>query len=241
MIQKTKGIVLHYIKYSETSIIATIYTEKYGRQSYLIKGIRSKKSTIKANILQPLYLLEMEVYYKSNRDLQSIKEIRNAYIFSTVPYDLRKSAISLFIAEVLFKTIREQEENAGLFNFLFHNIQLLDLKTEGVPNFHLSFLLQLSKHLGFYPTNNYSEDCLYFDLLNGVFVAVKPIHSYYLNPELSKYFSKVLQYSINQQYEIDLNYSQRISLLEKIMEYYYLHNEGLTTIKSLDILKDVFH
>ena len=241
MIQKTRGIVLHFIKYSETSVIATIYTEKFGRQSFLIKGVRGKKSNIKANILQPLYLLEMEVYNKPNRDLQSIKEVRNAFVFSSIPHDIRKSSISLFIAEILYKTIREQEANAGLFDFLYHNIQLLDLKTEGIPNFHLYFLLQLSKYLGFYPTNNYSLDKTYFDLQNGYFVASKPVHSYYVNPETSQNLSKILLFSDNQHAEVTLSYNQRITLLDKIVDYYYLHIEGLTNIKSLAILKEVFH
>ncbi|MGE0089035.1 MAG: DNA repair protein RecO [Bacteroidales bacterium] len=241
MIQKTRGIVLHFIKYSETSVIATIYTEKFGRQSFLIKGVRGKKSNIKANVLQPLYLLDMEVYNKPNRDLQSIKEVRNAFVFSSIPHDIRKSSISLFIAEILYKTIREQEPNAGLFDFLYHNIQLLDIKTDGIPDFHLYFLLQLSKYLGFYPTNNYSETETFFDLLNGNFVALKPMHSYFINPELSYCFSKLIQYQGIQQQEIKLSYNQRINLLEKIVEYYYLHNDGLKNIKSLVVLRDVFH
>ncbi len=241
MIQKTRGIVLHHIKYSETSVIATIYTEKFGRQSFLIKGVRGKKSSIKATILQSLFLLDMEVYFKPNRDLQTVKEIRNAFVFSTIPHDLKKSSIALFIAEILYKTIREQESNLELFDYLFHNIQLLDLKTEGIPNYHLYFLLQLTKYLGFYPTNNYSDTDTYFDLQNGNFVEIKPIHSYFVNPELSQILSQILKYSDNQHAEVSLSYNQRITLLDKIVDYYYLHIEGLKNIKSLAILKEVFH
>ncbi|OFX85305.1 MAG: DNA repair protein RecO [Bacteroidetes bacterium GWF2_33_16] len=241
MIQNTRGIVLHFIKYSETSVIATIYTEKFGRQSFLIKGVRGKKSNIKANILQPLFLLDMEVYYKPMRDLQSVKEVRNAFVFSTVPYDLRKSSIALFIAEILYKTIREQEANSELFEYLYHTIQMLDLKEEGISTFHLYFLLQLTKYLGFYPTNNYTETESYFDLKNGSFVSSKPMHPYYINPILSEYFSKILPYSENQHSEIKFNYQQREVILDKIVDYYCLHNEGLKSVKSLAVLKEVFH
>lgn len=241
MIQKTRGIVLHHIKYSETSVIATIYTEKFGRQSFLIKGVRSKKATVKANILQPLFLLDLEVYYKSSRDLQSVKEVRNAFVFSTIPYDLRKSSVALFIAEILYKTIREQEANYELFEYLFHTIQMLDLKQDGISNFHLYFLIQLTKYLGFFPANSCSEINSYFDLQNGSFVAIKPMHNLYLKPELSEILSNILPFSENQHAELVINYIQRTNLLEKIIDYYCLHNEGLTNVKSLAVLKEVFH
>jgi DNA repair protein RecO (recombination protein O) len=241
MIQKTRGIVLHHIKYSETSVIATIYTEKFGRQSFLIKGVRSKKATVKANILQPLFLLDLEVYYKPTRDLQSVKEVRNAFVFSAIPYDLRKSSIALFIAEILYKTIREQESNSELFDYLYHTIQMLDLKPDGISNFHLYFLIQLTRYLGFYPANNYSETNPYFDLQNGSFVAIKPMHNSYLNPELSEILSNILPFSENQHAEMTINYIQRTNLLDKIIDYYCIHNEGLTNVKSLAVLKDVFH
>lgn len=241
MIQKTRGIVLHHIKYSETSVIATIYTEKFGRQSFLIRGVRSKKASVKANILQPLFLLDLEVYYKPTRDLQSVKEVRNAFVFSTIPYDLRKSSIALFIAEILYKTIREQEANYELFEYLYHTIQMLDLKPDSISNFHLYFLIQLTKYLGFYPANSYSEINPYFDLQNGRFVVIKPMHNSYLNPELSVILSKILPFSENQHAEITINYTQRTNLLDKIIDYYCIHNEGLTNVKSLAVLKDVFH
>lgn len=241
MIIKTRGIVLHHIKYSETSVIVTVFTENYGRQSFLIKGVRSKKSKIKANILQPLFLLDMEIYYKTNRDLQSVKEIQNAFIFNSIPYDLRKSSIAIFIAEILYKTIREQEANKELFDFLYHTIQYLDIKDKGISNFHIYFLIQLTRYLGFYPGNTYlGKDC-YFDLKNGSFVQIKPVHPFYMNTEYSKLFSTMIPFSTSQNENEILSYAQRIGLLEKILEYYYLHNEGVSNIKSLSVLKEVFH
>ncbi|HAN18266.1 MAG: DNA repair protein RecO [Bacteroidetes bacterium GWC2_33_15] len=241
MIIKTRGIVLHHIKYSETSVIVTVFTENYGRQSFLIKGVRSKKSKIKANILQPLFLLDMEIYYKANRDLQSVKEIQNAFIFSSIPYDLRKSSIAIFIAEILYKTIREQEANKELFDFLYHTIQYLDIKDKGISNFHIYFLIQLTRYLGFYPGNTYLEKDCYFDLKNGSFVQIKPVHPFYMNTEYSKLFSTMIPFSTSQNENEILSYTQRMGLLEKILEYYYLHNEGVSNIKSLSVLKEVFH
>ena len=241
MLYKTRGIVLHHIKYSETSVIVTIYTESFGRQSYIINGVRSKKAKIKANILQPLFLLDMEVYHKTKRDLQRVKEIQNAFIFSTLPYDIRKSTLAIFIAEILYKTIQEQESNTELFEYLFNSIQVLDLKEAGISNFHIYFLIHLTKFLGFFPNNNYSETNCYFDLKAGSFVQIKPMHMFCLDLNQSNYLNQLLKFSDNQHENLKLTYKERIFLLEKVVDYYSLHNEGISNIKSLSVLKEVFH
>ncbi len=241
MLYKTRGIVLNHIKYSETSVIATIYTESFGRQSYIINGVRSKKAKIKANIFQPLFLLNMEVYHKPKRDLQRLKEIQNAFVFSALPYDLRKSTLAIFIAEILYKTIQEQEPNHELFEYLFNSIQLLDLKEKGLSGFHIYFLIHLTKYLGFFPNNNHSETNCYFDLKAGSFMQIKPMYPFCLDKNQSVIFNKMLKFSEDQHEDCKMGYKERIQLLEKILEYYVLHIEGVKSIKSLDVFKEVFH
>jgi len=241
MLFKTRGIVLHHIKYSETSVIVTIYTEVFGRQSYLINGVRSKKAKIKANILQPLFLLNMEVYHKPKRELQRVKEVQNDFIFNSLPYDIRKSTLAIFIAEILSKTIQEQEPNTELFNYLYNSIQVLDLKGKGISNFHLYFLIHLTKYLGFFPENNYSSFNCFFDLKAGGFVQIKPMHLFFLNKSESKVLSEMLEFSDNQHENVNINHKDRMEILEKILDYYSLHNDGVSNIKSLSVLKEVFH
>lgn len=241
MLYKTRGIVLNHIKYSETSIIVTIYTERFGRQAYIINGVRSKKAKIKANIFQSLFLLDMEVYHKPKNDLQRVKEIQNAVVFNSLPYDIRKSTLAIFIAEILYKTIQEQEPNPELFEYLFNTIQLLDLKENGISNFHIYFLIHFTKYLGFYPHNNYSEANCYFDLKAGGFKQIKPMHFSFMDKEQSLIFSKMLSFSEDQHENLKIDYQHRIYILEKVLEYYTLHHEGVTKIKSLDVLKEVFH
>ncbi len=241
MLHKTRGIVFNYIKYSESSLIVTIYTEKFGRQAYMVNGVRGKKSRNKANIFQSLFLLDMEVYFKPNRDLQRAKEIQNAHIFTSLPYDIKKSTLAIFISEILYKTIQEEEPNQELFEYLFTSIQMLDIKDKGLSNFHIYFLTHLSKYLGFFPGNNYSETYCYFDLMAGSFMQLKPMHKSFLDKTQSAIFSKMLQFSDNQHADIKMNYKERIILLEKILEFYTLHSEGLSNIKSLNVLKEVFN
>jgi DNA repair protein RecO (recombination protein O) len=241
MLYKTRGIVLHYIKYSETSVIVTIYTERFGRQSYIINGVRSKKAKIKANILQPLFLLDMEVYYKPKRDLQRVKEVQNAVIFTSLPYDIRKSTLAIFIAEIIYKAIQEQESNPDLFEYLYNSVQILDLKELGLSVFHIYFLIQLTKHLGFFPNNNYSEEKCFFDLKAGAFVQIKPFHTSFLDKEQSLILSQLMNFSTDQHENLKVKYKERSEMLEKIIEYYRLHNTGISEIKSMSVLKEVFH
>lgn len=241
MLYKTRGIVLNHIKYSETSIIVTIYTERFGRQAYIINGVRSKKAKIKANLFQALFLLDMEVYFKPKNELQRVKEIQNAFVFTSLPYDIKKSTLALFIAEILYKTIQEQEPNPELFEFLYNTIKLLDLKETGLSNFHIYFLTHFTKYLGFFPGNNYSETNCYFDLKAGRFMQIKPMHLFYLDKNLSSIFSQILRFSDRQHENLKIDYLDRIQLLEKLLEYYALHNEGVSRIKSLEVLKEVFH
>lgn len=241
MLHKTRGIVLHHIKYSESSIIAYIYTEGFGRQAYLVNRVRGKKKAFKANIFQPLFLLELDVYYKPKRDLQRIKEFRIFLTFKTIPYDVIKSSIVLFLAEILYRTLREEESNPTLFDFLINAIQLFDNSTKGILNFHILFLLQFTKFLGFFPINNFSLINRYLDLKNGTFVTSKPFHPYYLEKDLSQIFSQMLNKKLHEFNSVIFPAGKRGLILEKILEYYQLHIEGLGTVKSLKVLREVFH
>jgi DNA repair protein RecO (recombination protein O) len=240
MLHKTRGIALHSIKYGETSIIAHVYTEEFGRQSYMVKGAYRKKTSVSASLFYPLNLLEMEVYFKPGSNLQKIKEAQNNPIYKLIPFDPQKKAIVVFLSEVLYRTLREEESSPRLFNFIFNSLQILDLKTKIVSNFHLVFLFQLSKFIGFYPLNNYSESEQVFDLLNGRFVSEAPIHGHFIHIDESKLFASLINKGFDDLDSIKLSREMRQYLLEKLVEYYRLHIENMGNIKSLQVLKEVF-
>ncbi|PIZ05346.1 MAG: DNA repair protein RecO, partial [Flavobacteriales bacterium CG_4_10_14_0_8_um_filter_32_5] len=127
MLHTTKGIVIHQFKYGEKSVIAKIYTEKFGLQSYIINGVRSKKSTNKFAYLQPLSLVEINAYHKENKGLQHLKSIKLDIPFQYIPFDVYKGSIAFFVAEVIYKTIKEEEANSELFDFLYNSVQVLDV------------------------------------------------------------------------------------------------------------------
>lgn len=238
MTYTTRGIVLHYIKYSETSVIVRIYTELFGLQSYIINGVRNNKAKIKINALQPLSLLEMVVHHRSKNGLQRIREASNSP-FISIPYNSIKCSLALFLTELLYKSIREEEANAGLFGFLFHSIQILDITTDNCANFHLLFMIKLSKFLGFYPNGKYSKSTSFFDLREGVFDKKQPEHPDYMPPSLCIYLNQLFHYSYNDLNKIKIPSEHRKELLHSLIEYYVLHLSGMKSIKSHKVLETV--
>jgi DNA repair protein RecO (recombination protein O) len=239
MLHTTRGIVLHTLNYTDTSIIARVYTERFGLQAYMINGARGKKSKIRANIFQPLALVDMVVYHKEKSSLQRISEIRNSHPFITIPFNMVKTSIVMFLNEVLYKSIREEEPNERLFGFLYHSVQILDLETDNCSNFHLCFLVQLSKYMGFFPQGKAEEQTSYFDLQEGTFTLKEPLHPYYLDPSLSLALSQLTECDYGSASSVALSNAERRELLSKLILYYELHLSSLREINSHRILEDV--
>lgn len=240
MIEKTLGIVLKQIKYGETSIIAHLYTRRWGRIAILVPGARTSSKNRKAYLFQPLTILEMEVYYKAHRELQKIKEVRNHSPFMHLTGDPVKSSVVIFLAEILNKALREEEPNEELFDFLDSHIQFLDLTDQGVANFHIYFLLRLSRHLGFNPEIPPVQDNLWFDLIHGTFATSAPLHDSFLTPELSALLIRFLSVQASGLASIEIDRNTRVELLEGILRFYYRHMEGLGEIKSHTVLHALF-
>lgn len=237
---KTRGIVFHHIKYSDTSLIATIYTETSGRKSFLIKGIYRPKSLIKPGFFQPLTLLRLEISLSAKRDLQRIKEISPSPVMANLYSNVNKQAMVFFIAEVLYKTVREEEPNKALFEFLDHSIQYLDASENDIANFHLIFLTQLSRYLGFFPFDNYSELDNVFDALNGSFVPEIANSEYSYGKRISAKFHSLINLNFENSHTLSLNRVERVELLEILLELYRLHLHGHLNIQSLQVLKELF-
>ena len=243
MLTTTKGIVLHHFKYGEKSVIAKVYTEDFGLQSYILNGVRNKKSKNKAVYLQPLSLVEINAAHKEKKGLERVKNIQLDYPFNTIPFDIGKSSIAFFVAEVLYKSIKEEESNAFLFDFLYHSIKMLDLAEDGYANFHLLFLANLTKHLGFYPQKpiSLSSSKVYFDLQEGCFVNLQPFHNAFVEPPISRLFFDVFGTNFDAMERLKLTHKQRKMLLSTLLNYYSLHLSNFDNLKTLDILEEVLN
>jgi DNA repair protein RecO (recombination protein O) len=243
MLHSTKGIVFHSLKYSETSIIVKIYTELFGLQSYLIKGVRNSKSKIKPGLFQSMTLLDLVVYHKEQQSLQSVKEVHLAVPFKTIPFDIRKSSVTLFINELIYKAIREEESNPDLFGFVWNTFLLLDETEESVTFFHILFSLRLMHHLGIFPQNNYSARFRVFNMREGLFQPNIPGHPYYLDPGNSLLFHNLLATCDGRDamncVSAKIKPETRDQMLETILVYYQLHLPGFKGLQSHHILHDV--
>ncbi len=239
MLHKTRGIVFKTTDYSESSVIVQVFTEKFGLQSYMISGAKKPRAKMGYNMLQPLHLLDMIVYHKNTGNVQRIKELKNTPVLKTIPYDIIKSSIALFLNEVLYKAVKQQTADENLFDFVFNAIEWLDHQTEGLANFHLLFLIQLSRYIGFYPDRYLVGEADYFDMKNGVFCRYKPNSILYLSPPHTANFARLLLCNFENIHQLKLTNEERRYLIQKILEYYAMHVEGFGNIRSHDVLEEV--
>lgn len=240
MLHSTRGIFLHKIDYSESSLIVKIYTEKFGLQSYLLKGAKRKKKQNSINILQHLALLDMEVYHRPKSNLQKIKEYKLHKPFFSIPYRIQKSTIALFINELIMKTLGGEEAAPELFRFFYNKVDLLDRTDGSVADFHLNFMAEYSRLLGFFPLGNYSDATPYFDMAEGVFAGQIPGHPHYLEKNDSKAFSELINHVNSNSHQALLSKNHRDRLLLKMIEYYRLHNSDMDEMKTLPVLRNLF-
>jgi DNA repair protein RecO (recombination protein O) len=238
MYHKTKGIVLHTVKFSETSVISKIYTEKLGLVSYIIKGVRSEKSKSKAALLQPLTLLDMEVSHRENKQLQFIKEFRRSVNYQSIPFDTLKSAIALFMLEVISKSIREHEQNYEMFDFIYEALQSLDRAPAPNPDFHLLFITHFTRHLGFMPHENYSAENCYFEMTEGVFSSQRNNFNT-LDEHSSRLLNNILKTNLLGGTTLKITRNERKQMLGNMIQYYQLHLENFS-LRSPDILEEIF-
>lgn len=240
MLYKTSGIVLHTTKYSETSLIVKIISPDLGVKTYMVNGVRSKKAKFKANIFQPLALVDMVVSNNEKAGLQRISEISILYPYTDIPYNIIKSSIALFLNEILYKAIREEHHpDENMFEFIKNSLQLLDLKFDSCSNFHVFFMIQLSRYLGFFPEGQYSSSTPLFDIQEGRFTGKLPIHSYYLESSLSMLLNEFILAEYNTIQELKLDKQQRKQLLQALILFYQLHISSFSEINSLEVLEQV--
>ena len=239
MLHKTRGIVLKTTSYSESSVIVQIFTEKFGIQSYLINGVKKARAKISMNMLQPLHLVDMVVYHKANGNIQRVSELRPSPVFSSIPYDLTKRTIAMFLNEVLYKSIRQQMTDEKLFEFIFSAICWFDACDDRITNFHLAFLLKISRFLGFAPSAAVSRDQVFFDLQEGAFKSRMPVHPHFLNQEDASLFILLYTTPFEKISEINTENKVRRYLLDKILIYYTLHTASFGEILSHQVLEEV--
>ncbi|MBH2003980.1 MAG: DNA repair protein RecO [Sphingobacteriia bacterium] len=243
MVHATKGVVLRTVKYGDTSIITSIYTELFGIQQYIVKGVRqsTKTSSGKASYFQPAAILELEVYHNELKALQFIKEYRWAYMYEEVLFDVVKNTVAMYVIELLQHSLKQPEANPELFYLIEDTLKQLDKGTPTLTgNLPLYFTLHLAAELGFQLQGDYSSATPVIDLQEGQFVSEKPNHPYYIEGNLAEISSRISNLSFYNELEnIQLNQQTRRYLLEAYQLYLSLHIAGFGQMKSYAILQEV--
>lgn len=235
----TKLIVLSALKYGDSSLIVKAYTASDGLKSYLLKGVLgSRKGKLKAGYFQPLTQLDVVASHRNKGNLEHLREVRVAYPYQELHARMDKKAIGLFLAELLGASLREEEPDPQLFNFLEASLQWLDTNPK-VANFHLLFMLELSRFLGFYPSG-YQPGDAYFDLEEGMFLS-EPASNQVIQGENFDRFVQLLGTKFEGLSTFKMNKANRSELLQDLIRYYEIHLQGFRKPKSLAILHELFN
>jgi len=240
MLAKSKVIVLKTLKYSESSLIIKTYSEKYGTISFLAKGIRKSGKSKKAAFFSPLNILNIDFTYKENRDLHFFKDADIHIPLYSLQSKTSKLAISLFLAEFLYKALKEEEANHDLYEFIEKSILHFNELESNFINFHLLFLIKISKFLGFEPRPIENKNQLYFNIEQGVFQDFYSHQDLCLHAELSNNLNKLLISKMEDISLIKFSYVERKEVLNSILKFYEAHFPELGKIESLYILETVF-
>lgn len=238
MLTKTAAIVLHRQPYTDKGHVVHLYTQSDGRMAVLAHC--GKHTTTRAALIQPLQLLDLIIDVQPHRNVQYIRESRPATIFRTIGNRPETNAVALFLAEVLYRTLRLPQADTALFNFLYSSILYLDTH-DNIANFHLVFLMKLAHHLGFFPNLSQFDTDALFDMEAACFCHILPPHPYFLQKNEAQAFAKLVRMNYKTMHLFALSHTQRNLILQQILLYYKLHLTNFPSIKSLEILQQVFN
>ena len=240
MLTKTKAIVLHSLKYGDASMIVEMFTESNGRLSFAVPIPKTSKGRLKKQYFQPMTLLEVECDVRQRVQLQKLKDARLLTPYSSIPFSPDKLAISLFVAEFLYHALRSEQQNELLFAYLLDSMQWLDIAERGYANFHLTFLMRMSRFLGFYPNlDDYTDGCV-FDLRTATFSLQVPTHRDFLSPDDSRRIHTLMRMDFPTMHLFQLSRQERNRIAEVLLHYYQLHIPQFPELKSLSVLQELW-
>lgn len=243
MLVKTDAIVLHSLKYGETRLIVDLYTREVGRLSCVVPIPKTQKARLKKQYFQPMTLLEVEVDLRQRLQLQKLKDARLLSAYASIPFSPEKLALSLFIAEFLYHALRSEQQDAHLFAYLVDAMQWLDIAEKGYANFHLTFLMRMSRFLGFYPNlevREITETEMFFDLREGRFCTSAPVHRDFLQPDDARRIHALMRMDFPTMHLYRLNRQDRNRIVDVLLHYYRLHIPLFPELKSLAVLQELW-
>ncbi|MGM9705108.1 MAG: DNA repair protein RecO [Prevotella sp.] len=240
MLINTRAVVLHTLKYGDSQVITDMLTESHGRLSFIQRVPKTSRARVKKQLLQPMTMLNIVFDYRPNVGMLRLKEASLTTPFASIPFDMRKLTIALFLAEFIIYTTREEQHNESLFRYIANSVMWLDACQRRCPNFHLVFMLRLSRFVGFFPNIDEGAPGDYFDLRNGCFTSAAPLHGDFLPPAEAGKIRTLMRMNYDNMHLFTFSHNERNRCTDIILKYYRLHLPGFPEPKSLAVLHDVF-
>lgn len=239
MLVNTNAIVISAIKYAEADLIVKCYTQSSGLKTYILRGIlKSRKGKFKTSLFQPLTQLELVAKHKDKGTLEYLQDAKVLHHYTSLHTNVVKGTLVLFLSEVMRSSIQEEEQNESMYEYLESTLNWLD-NHHNIANFHLLFLLKLTRFLGFYP-DEVQEDSLYFNMLEGIFQDVKT-NPYCIEGPNLVLLKQLIGTNFDELESIKLSQSGRSNFLNMLLSYYQIHIENFKKPKSLTVLNEIFH
>lgn len=240
MIVKTEALIIRTVKYADNKIIVDMFTRDQGKLSFAVKLANSAKAKMRRQLFQPLTLLYIEADINERQQLHKLREATILHPYSSLTLNMDKLSIGIFVSEFLYYALREESVNPQLFEFIADSLMWLDETTSSFANFHLVFLIRISRFLGFYPNVSDYRKGYWFDLRNACFVASQPNHHEYLAPDEARPVQTIMRMNYANSHLFKMNRRERKRLLEVIIDFYRIHIPSFPELKSLDILTDIY-
>lgn len=247
MLTKTQAIVLHAFKYGESRLIVDLFTRQAGRLSFIVSLPKSAKATSKKQFFQPLTILELEFDLRPKAQLQKMGDVHLSYPYSSIPFEPSKISISLFLAEFLYHALKGEQQNPNLYDYIRYSLEWLDNSTSSYANFHLVFLMHMSKFLGFYPNLEEREERkeaggedAFFDLREGRFCLDAPLHRDFLAANEASKIALLMRMTYPTMHLFRMSHTDRQRLLEVALLYYRLHLPDFPELKSVAVLQELY-
>lgn len=228
------------LRYGDQKFIVDLYTETYGRITSAVKVASTAKGKMKKQLFQPLTALTLELDYRQNQQMQRLRDVQIDTAWTTLNYDPVKMTIGMFLAEVLYHVTRQEQQDAPLFGFISTSLQWLDTTERSVANFHIAFLVRLTRFLGFMPVADDYEHGALFDLRTGEFTGMTPLHHDFLKADDADRMFQLLRISYSTMHLFRMSRTERQRCLDIILCYYRLHTTTFPELKSLAVMKEIF-
>lgn len=240
MKEKITFIVLGTVHHSDTTDILTLYSREYGRLSVTSRTGAGRSAAMRRAILQPLSVLSGEVDFRRDRELNRLGAISVVNPLRGIRTDPAKNCTSLFIAEFLSRLLRETEADTRLFDGLLSRLEYFSVMRRGAANFHLALLIELLEPAGIRPDIHRRPDQIWFDMREGKFSASPPLHADFLPPAEGAQLSVLIRMTARNCRLYRFDGAARRHLLSRLLQYYSCHLPGTSTMRSPDILRQIF-